>query len=337
MKKEFEFVDRREFFSTLARGAALLGLAHVALGDEPPKGLNPFAYDVARFSKTDPKLIGYDEVGRWPVGFSEPKRMAAGPDGQLYVCGETSVRQFGRSGVRHLDFIVGEQARCAAVDGDGTVYVGLRDHVEVYSATGVRRASWEPVGKKAWLTGLALSESEVFAADSGGRAVLRYDKTGKFLGRIGDKDPERNVPGFIVPSPFLDVAFHRDGLLRVNNPGRHRVELYTPKGDFETAWGEAGFGVKSFCGCCNPIAIDVLPDGRAVTCEKGIPRVKISSATGEFESVVAGPESFPENAGACSDLNDCVHGGLDAAVDAQGRISILDIVTRQVAIMKRRG
>ena len=71
-----------------------------------------------------------------------------------------------------------------------------------------------------------------------------------------------------------------------------------------------------------------------MTCEKGLPRVKIYSDQGRFESVVAGPESFPENAKACSDLNDCTRGGMDAAVDSEGRIYILDFVAADVRVMK---
>ena len=49
--------------------------------------------------------------------------------------------------------------------------------------------------------------------------MLRYDKSGKLAGRIGEKNKERNIPGLIVPSPYLDVVLARDGLLRVNNTG----------------------------------------------------------------------------------------------------------------------
>jgi len=51
---------------------------------------------------------------------------------------------------------------------------------------------------------------------------------------------------------------------------------------------------------------------------------------------VAGAESFPENAHACTDLNDCIHGGMDAAVDAEGRIYILDFVVADIRVMKRK-
>jgi uncharacterized cupin superfamily protein len=94
-------------------------------------------------------------------------------------------------------------------------------------------------------------------------------------------------------------------------------------------------GITGFCGCCNPINFALLPDGRYVTCEKGLPRVKIYSATGEFQSVVAGGESFAENARACGPF-DCTAGGLDAAVDSQGHVYILDMVTGDIRVMQRK-
>ena len=97
-------------------------------------------------------------------------------------------------------------------------------------------------------------------------------------------------------------------------------------------------GITGFCGCCNPINLALLPDGRYVTCEKGLPRVKIYSERGEFESVVAGAESFPENARACASkgLGDCTQGGLDVVADSRGRIYILDFVTSEVRVMQRK-
>ncbi len=337
MKREFQLSDRREFLAASVRGLAMLAAltslrGHAAAKETP----NPFAYDVSRFSKTDPKLMTYDEIRRWKNPHSDARRLAIGPDDTLYVCAGNYVTAMDGEGGRGLEITLSGPACCVAAAKDGMLFVGLRDHIEVFDAKGQRKATWNSPGKKAWFTGLALFENDVFAADAGSRVILRYDKSGKLVRRIGEKDKDRNVPGFIIPSPFFDVKIHRDGLLRVNNPGRHRVETYTFAGDFEGAWGKPSAAIDGFCGCCNPINIALLPDGRFVTCEKGLPRVKIYSAAGEFESVVAGVESFPENAKTCSSLNDCTHGGLDAAVDSQGRIYILDFVTADVRVMKRK-
>ncbi|HWI58567.1 MAG TPA: hypothetical protein VNZ22_15180, partial [Bacillota bacterium] len=193
-------------------------------------------------------------------------------------------------------------------------------------------------GKKTWFTGLSVGENDVFAADAANRVVLRYDRSGKVAGRIGQKSKEHNVPGLIVPSPYLGVKLGRDGLLRVNNPGRHCVDLYTANGDLELSWGKPSAAIAGFCGCCNPISVALLPDGSCVTCEKGLPRVKVYSPEGTFQCVVAGPESFPQNAkaGSLHDPTDGTLGGLDAAVDSQGRIYILDLVAADVRIMKRK-
>jgi hypothetical protein len=110
------------------------------------------------------------------------------------------------------------------------------------------------------------------------------------------------------------------------------VELYTTAGDLELAWGSPLGGVAGFCGCCNPIALAALPDGRVVTCEKGISRVKVYSAEGRLEAVAAGPEVFPENnrAGRTGERPDGLLGGLDAAADAKGNIHVLDLVTGEI-------
>jgi hypothetical protein len=186
---------------------------------------------------------------------------------------------------------------------------------------------------------LSVADNEVFAADSGSRVILCYDRSGKLARRIGEKNKERNVPGLVLPSPYLDVVLAPDGLLRVNNTGRHRVEVYTVQGELELAWGRPSAAIDGFCGCCNPIGLALLPDGRWVTCEKGLPRVKVYSAEGKFESVVAGPESFPDNArpGAVKDFSEGNLGGLDAAVDTTGKVYILDLVAGDVRVMTRKG
>lgn len=334
MKREFRLSSRREFFGQSTTALALLNAIASQRAQAAEKTTsNPFAYDVSRLQKTDPNLITYEEAARWKAPHPEARRLAIGHDDTLYVCSGNYVTTTNKSGERGPEIALAEPPRCVAPSADGTIFVGLRDHVEVFDAKGTRKATWDSPGKKPWFTGLAVTENDVFAADAGNRVILRYDKSGKLVRRIGEKDKDRNIPGFIIPSPFFDVEVARDGLLRVNNPGRHRVELYTVHGDFEGSWGVVSMGIAGFCGCCNPINLALLPDGRFVTCEKGLPRVKIYSADGQFESVVAGVETFAENGKACGP-SDCTAGGLDAVVDSQGRIIILDFVTGDVRVMK---
>ena len=344
MKHRNQDITRRYFLKEAAGGAGILAVGSgslaasigMARGASAGKDPNPFAYDVERLRKTDPKLIHHEEVGRFTCPNTNPRRIVIGPEDRVYIAAGSAVSVLDRNGARVMEVGLGTEARCVAVAGDGTIYAGVRDHVEVFDPKGKRLATWDSPGKRTWLTGLEAGENDVFAADAGNRVVLRYDKSGKLAGRIGEKNKERNIPGLIMPSPYLDVKLARDGLLRVNNTGRHRVEAYTPGGDLEFSWGKPSNAIEGFCGCCNPVGLALLPDGRCVTCEKGLPRVKVYSPEGVFESVVAGPESFVENANATfvKGTEDCRLGGLDAAVDSQQRVYILDLVANDVRVMK---
>jgi hypothetical protein len=244
---------------------------------------------------------------------------------------------FGKGAVLASELKLNGSPQCLTVTENGTVYAGMRDSVTVYDSNGQRKADWEKLGQRAVLTSIAVSEDNVFVADAGNRAVLRYDTSGKLVRRIGERDKSRNIPGFVVPSPYFDLAVSPDGLLRVANPGEHRVEAYTFDGDYEFAWGKPSVAIDGFCGCCNPVNFAMLPGGGFVTCEKGLPRIKVYNADGSFESVVAGPKDFAENAKSCvlGDVANCQTGGMDIAVDSKGRVMVMDPVAKVVRIFQR--
>lgn len=273
-----------------------------------------FDYDLTELRKIDPNLIVYRRVRSIQTGFTHPRGIAAGASDRIYIAGDESIRVFAAEGKHPIREIPLDSPPYAiAVGPDGTIYVAMTDHVEVYDPDGKRTARWASLGDKARLVALAVAEHDLFAADAGNRVVLRFDTTGKLLTRIGEKDADRNIPGLVVPSPYMDVAVAPDGLLRVSNPGRRRVEAYTFDGDLEFSWGESGPAIDRFCGCCNPTNLAVLPDGSLVTAEKGLPRVKIYDPEGKFVSVVASPADFGKDAA-----------GMDLAVDSKQRIWVLD-------------
>ena len=83
--------------------------------------------------------------------------------------------------------------------------------------------------------------------------------------------------------------------------------------------------IEGFCGCCNPTNIALLADGKIVTSEKGLPRVKVYRPDGTLESVIAGPEAFASRVV-----------GLDLAVDAAERVMVLDPAAKTVRSFERR-
>ncbi|HPD14680.1 MAG TPA: hypothetical protein PLE19_07015 [Planctomycetota bacterium] len=301
-------------------------LALFGCGKEEGSGLGKdFTYDLTELRKVDPKLIHYDEAAAIDVPLKELRGLAVDAKDRVLVAGDDTVLVFRADGKREGETKTGGAPRCLAVAENGTLYVGMKDHVEVFDARGERQAVWESLGAKALVTSIAVGEEAVFVADAGNRVILRFDLSGKKLGLIGKKDEERNIPGLVVYSPFLDVAIGRDGLLWAVNPGRHRLEAYTADGHLEASWGKASVALEGFSGCCNPTDIAVLPDGRFVTAEKGMPRVKVYSHDGAFECVVAAPDCFEKHAT-----------GLDLAADSQGRILVLDPAARRVRVFVRK-
>ncbi|MEY4385967.1 MAG: hypothetical protein RLY20_1250 [Verrucomicrobiota bacterium] len=327
------FVSRRGFLGRTLAGAAT-ATALGAIAADKAKEPNPFAYDVSRFTVTDPKLIRYEQKRVFAAPQRLPKAIALAANGNLLIGAGKFVSEIKPDGSLVSEIRTNEDVRCLAA-GEDLIYVGSRERIEVFSAKGERKGAWDKPADKTYFTSLAVGANDVFAADAGQRLVLRYDRSGKMVSRLGERNKERNVPGFIVPSPFFAARLAKDGLLRITNPGRHRVEVYTADGYFEQSWGKPGAAIEHFCGCCNPTNLTLLSDGRVVTFEKGIPRVKVYAADGAFESVVAGAESFAENAKVCGP-NDCTLGGLDGVSDADGRIYILDFVAANIRVMERK-
>jgi DNA-binding beta-propeller fold protein YncE len=284
---------------------------------------------VAELQKVDPKLILFDEdvASAMETGFDEARGLAVGADDTIYVAGDEAIHVIEPSGKRGSDVKLDAPPRCLAVDTDGTLYVAMENRVQVVDPSGKAVATWPSVGEKAAITSIAVAKSGVYVAVfATPRIVLRYDKTGKLLGRIGGKDAERNVPGFNIPSPYFDLAMAPDGLLRVANTGRRRIEAYTRDGDLELFWGKSSMRVQGFAGCCNPVSFAIRPDGGFVTAEKGITRVKIYDEAGAFEGVVAAPSLFRKASDAAA---------LDVAVDSRGRVLVLDRGTVRVFLRKK--
>jgi hypothetical protein len=285
----------------------------------------------------DPNLILYEESAEpLKTGFTDTHAIALDSQGSIYIAGDKAIHIFTESGKLLDEIVLAGVPRCLTVADDGKIYVGIADHIEVYNREGKKLASWDDLGQRALLTSIAVSGSDVFAADAGNRIVLRYDTTGKLINRIGGKDEDRNIPGFVIPSPYFDLVMRRDELLRIVNPGMHRIEAYTFDGDLEFWWGRYSSGIEGFCGCCNPINIAVLADDSFVTCEKGLARIKIYDPEGSFVGVVAGPEQFGVTAHVCATPEQCQSGGFDVAVDAMDRIFILDTIHNVVKIFTRK-
>jgi hypothetical protein len=246
------------------------------------------------------------------------------------VAGDQAVHIFLTDGSPHATIQTKGNPRCLAVGGEahrlpGQLYVGTEKGVEVFSPSGEAEGLWPLADDARLLTSIAVADDALFVADAGNKVVLRLDKDGKLVSEIGRADPDREMPGFIIPSPYFDVAISSVGELYIVNPGARRVQMYTPDGELDGFWGQAGSQIEGFFGCCNPVHLAILPDGRFVTSEKGIPRIKVYDALGEFESVVAGAKELGISESAAGDARASKENRIfDIATDSFGRVLVLD-------------
>ncbi len=283
--------------------------------------VNPYAYDLDSLKSGDTSLVMYEEIQQFKSGLSGIHGIATDRSDYIYVAGDNGVEIFDPSGKHFGGFAIDGSARCIHVDSVGQIYLGMQDHLEIYSTTGKRPRKWKSFSDKVIITSVAVKGKDVFVADAGNKIVFQFTADGNILRQIGQKDPEKGIPGFVIPSPYFDLGTGHNGELWVVNPGRHAFEQYNKEGDLVRTWGKATMAMEGFCGCCNPSHFAMLSDGSFVTSEKGIERIKVYSPNGDFRCVVAGPGSFIEGTK-----------GLDLAVDSKDRIIVLDPEKNQVRI-----
>ncbi len=297
-----------------------------------------FEYSVADLAEIPGHLLVYGETsGSFDTGLETVSGFCIGHDGLIYVAGDGVVGIFEKGGGRVGEISTAGRPTAVAVGEQGRVYVALGDHVAVYSLKYELVGVWDIPAENVLITSMEVDREDVFLADAGSRVVRRYDTGGNFINLIGARDAERNVPGIVLSSPCFAVAMGEDGLLRVSNPGRHRVEAYTVRGDLELWWGRASSAIDGFVGCCNPVDFAVLPGGGYVTSEKGLIRVKVYDADGGLRSVVAGPEQLaPGSVELIGQRSpDADSGWFRVAACTAGFIYVLDPLSRRVRVFAK--
>lgn len=284
---------------------------------------NPYEYKMDKLRYVDTSLIKYRPIATIVLDLPQIHALSIDKNDNIYVAG-SGVVVFDNSFKQISKFAESKEIRCVSID-ESKVYLGIQDHIEVFDLKGNTLASWKAVNEKSVLTSIAVSENYVYVADAGNRIVYQYNKSGELVKEIGKKNVEKGIQGFVIPSPYFDLLIGREGELWVVNPGRHQLESYNEKGEQISSWAKTSMDVEGFCGCCNPSNIAMLSNGSFVTSEKAIERVKIHRPSGEFESVVASPQSFVEGTK-----------GIDLAVDSKDRIYVLDPEKKEVVIYTKK-
>jgi hypothetical protein len=286
---------------------------------------NPFEYNIDAFRQIDPALLHYDEVQQIELPFIEVGGIAIDSADNVSVSGDRSVTIFTSDGIPKSTFATPSTASCLAIDSDFNLFLGINGQIMVYDTSGVKQAQWDRPEEFGIFTSVAVTPAFVFVADAENLVIWKFDKSGQHLGRIGERNPDMDIPGLVIPTPYLDIAIDPEGYLWAGNTGRHQMENYTLDGDLRTSWGRASMQLDGFAGCCNPSHFAIMSDGEFVTSEKGIPRIKVYSFRGQLLSVVATPGQFDEGAE-----------GLDLGIDSQDRIYVLDPMRRMIRIFSKK-
>jgi len=292
------------------------------LSGRPDKSApNPFAYDVNDFKNVPEEIIHFKESKNFKLGFEQATALTIELD-KLYVTGDSKLQVIDLSGKLISEINLPEKPQTVDVY-EGKIYVSVNNQILVYDQAGTLLNQWEKLGENSLITAIATFENNVFVADAGKRKVLRYSLQGEKLAEFDGKADDGVIHGFIIPSPFFDLDINVDGNLWVVNPGLHALENYTEDGNLREHWNNTTMQTEGFSGCCNPAHFTFLPDGRFVTSEKGLVRIKTYKTSGEFEGVVAAPAKFT-NEGEAPDI----------AVDSQGNIYALEFDKKMIRVFE---
>jgi len=287
------------------------------------RGANPYALDVDQYKDVDPGLISHEETRNLDLGSLQGAAMDF-HEGTLYVAGDSALVILRPDGTALERWKILPSPTSILVD-DQAVFIGYRSLVARYDHNGNLAASWADLGDRAVITNLAGKGDRIYVADAGNRKVWVYSREGEQItGFAGEAQTEAGH-GFIVPSPNFDLAVDSYGELWVVNPGKHALENYTDDGRMRGYWEHMSTGPEGFLGCCNPARITAASDGRFVTSEKGLVRIKVYDESGALKSVVAPPTLFKEEGRAP-----------DVCVDSRMVVYALDYDRNMIRIFKPR-
>lgn len=265
-------VSRRKFLricGSFIAGGSILGVSGLLFRN----GLTAInAADIQKDNFTSPyKLVSSFSVPDYIEAFE-----LAGDN--LIAATSNNIFIYDRAGNLLNSFVVGSSLRDIAADDDN-IYLLFPTRIEVYSQDGEWLRGWESCSDRSDYCSMAVASGSVFVTDAANKNICKYSTEGDFVKFIQSPD------GFVIPSYSFGITY-TDGIIYCSNSGRHRIEKYSPDGEYIGSFGETGGAAGMFCGCCNPVYLTYTPTGEIVTSEKGNPRISCYGTNGEFRSML---------------------------------------------------
>jgi len=274
---------------------------------------NPYEFKLEHWQNVDESLISHQEILQIPVDIEVLRAIAIDQNDQVFVTGKDKLLIYSKDGDLQKDIPTNQQAFCLFVSEDERLFMASRTEIFVYDLEGNLLEAIAPEIEKLLMTSLVVNENYMYLADAGNKIVHQCDLSGNLIIEIGAEDQEKGIVGFVIPSPYFDLAIGRNGEIWAANTGRHQLESYDDIGRLIYSWNKTSMDLDGFSGCCNPSHFAFLSNGNFVTSEKGIERIKIHSPNGDFLSVVAPPTAFEKGTK-----------GIDIAIDSEDRIWAVD-------------
>ncbi len=279
--------------------------------DQPNK--NPYEFKLDNWQNVDESQISHQEIKQISVDIEVMRAIVIDKDDRVYISGKDKLLMFSEKGELQQEIITNKQAFCLFISEDNKLYMASRKEVFVYDLEGNLLEIIIPDIEKLLITSVVVKDDFLYLADAGNKIIQQCDLKGNPINLIGKKSEADGIDGFVIPSPYFDLAIGRNGEIWAANTGRHQLESYDETGRLIYSWKKSSMELDGFSGCCNPSHFAFLSNGNFVTSEKGIERIKIHSPNGEFLWVVAPPTAFEKGTK-----------GIDIAIDSEDRIWTID-------------
>ena len=263
-------------------------LLSVLLGTFPNLALSEETY---RFERMWPTL-------QQPWYFTTPRDIAMDAAGYVYVADNNGygVAKFSSDG-RFINSWGGTDSNAGpihpvgiAIDVHGDVYFSEdSNQVRKLSSDGSLIVKWGSFGSADGEfnspKGIAVSQNgNVYVTDCGNQRIQKFSAVGTFMTKWGS---EGNGDGqFRFDTQELS-SFTEQGAIAVDTSGNvyvadtlnHRVQKFTPDGQFITKWGKEGIGDGEFFRLSG---IEVGEDGNVYVMDAWNKKVSVFSPQGEF-------------------------------------------------------
>jgi uncharacterized protein (TIGR03663 family) len=184
----------------------------------------------------------------------------------------------------YVDKEIAAQIWDAGIGGES---VAQREPLNAVDATYQDIAALRNFGREANLAGprsIAVgADGRVYVADTENSRIVVFDSEGTFLSIIGTPSTQSNTAPGTLFQPW-GIAIAPNGDIVVADTWNHRVQVFSPTGEWLRAFGEYGVpeGSDSPFAMWGPRALTVAANGDILVADTGGKRIRVYDSAGNF-------------------------------------------------------